>query len=565
VDSLLNLLDQLLAQLLVRQAGVSPQSVGALTSQSLPAIRAYLAGRSNYRVGRNSAAVRDFERALDIDSTFALAALDLATATTKLIRQRTCANTMCSYRSTTPGFRDGSPESDNLSFERAIRLAYASRAKLGSRDRPQLDALRGRHWPAPSSAREVLGDLQAADNAAPDRADTKYLLGLMMLYQGPSLGYSDAWVRAEAHFNDALRLDGTFLPPLARLVEVAAYARDAPKLRRYASMYLALDPVGATSDYVRWRAAAAMNDRRALSAIRARFESLDLGTLRQIVTASQMSGLAMDDADRAATLIIARTTDPLERALSLYWMHILALNRGRPHEANRLLGLRRELDSASMGFWQSTNYAALLGDGDSAEAAHSASERARFLARDTLLNGTRPRTARGAQDSMFTLTHANSEGLWYWAQGRTRDAEQVIRFLRRNGDIETADVIEMLIATDANRIDADALRARVESAITRACCARVRAHTSLLLAVAYERGRRYADALRIVRRNRWSSPAFLSTWLRMEGRLAGQLGDREGALRAYEHYLALRSNPERRLLPERESIRAEVSRLRRGR
>jgi hypothetical protein len=58
---------------------------------------------------------------------------------------------------------------------------------------------------------------------------------------------------------------------------------------------------------------------------------------------------------------------------------------------------------------------------------------------------------------------------------------------------------------------------------------------------------------------------MLSTQLREEGRLAARLGDRAGAIRAYEHYLALRSNPEPALLPARDSIRAEVNRLKRSR
>ena len=70
----------------------------------------------------------------------------------------------------------------------------------------------------------------------------------------------------------------------------------------------------------------------------------------------------------------------------------------------------------------------------------------------------------------------------------------------------------------------------------------------------------------MIRRGVWYyPPRLLSTQLREEGRLAARLGDRTGAIRAYEHYLALRSNPEPVLLPQRDSIRAEVNRLKRSR
>jgi tetratricopeptide (TPR) repeat protein len=49
--------------------------------------------------------------------------------------------------------------------------------------------------------------------------------------------------------------------------------------------------------------------------------------------------------------------------------------------------------------------------------------------------------------------------------------------------------------------------------------------------------------------------------LREEGRLAAMTGDREGAIRAYRHYLALRYNPEPSVKPAVDSVRAELGRL----
>ena len=40
------------------------------------------------------------------------------------------------------------------------------------------------------------------------------------------------------------------------------------------------------------------------------------------------------------------------------------------------------------------------------------------------------------------------------------------------------------------------------------------------------------------------------------------LGDFRGAVRAYEHYLVLRSNPEPALVPATDTVRAELARLR---
>jgi hypothetical protein len=97
------------------------------------------------------------------------------------------------------------------------------------------------------------------------------------------------------------------------------------------------------------------------------------------------------------------------------------------------------------------------------------------------------------------------------------------------------------------------------------CCA-MPPYTDIALARAYEESGDEAAALRVIRRGVWYfPPRLLSTQLREEGRLAARLGDSAGAIRAWEHYLALRSNPEPPLIAERDSIRAEVNRLKRGR
>ncbi len=59
----------------------------------------------------------------------------------------------------------------------------------------------------------------------------------------------------------------------------------------------------------------------------------------------------------------------------------------------------------------------------------------------------------------------------------------------------------------------------------------------------------------------WSNSQYLATFLREEGRLAALTGDRAGAIRAYQHYLALRSDPEPSLKPEVDRVRAELARL----
>ena len=53
----------------------------------------------------------------------------------------------------------------------------------------------------------------------------------------------------------------------------------------------------------------------------------------------------------------------------------------------------------------------------------------------------------------------------------------------------------------------------------------------------------------------------LASSLREEGHLAELVGDREAAIRAYQHYLALRMDPEPALLPEVADVRSALRRL----
>ena len=58
---------------------------------------------------------------------------------------------------------------------------------------------------------------------------------------------------------------------------------------------------------------------------------------------------------------------------------------------------------------------------------------------------------------------------------------------------------------------------------------------------------------------------YLSTFLREEGRLAALTGDTAGAIRAYQHHLALRPDPEPEVKPEVERVGAELAKLMRQR
>jgi hypothetical protein len=69
-------------------------------------------------------------------------------------------------------------------------------------------------------------------------------------------------------------------------------------------------------------------------------------------------------------------------------------------------------------------------------------------------------------------------------------------------------------------------------------------------------------ALAAARRRTFGNyPRYLPSFLREEGRLAALSGDTAGAIAAYRHYLALRSDPEPAVRPQVERVRGALAAL----
>jgi hypothetical protein len=205
--------------------------------------------------------------------------------------------------------------------------------------------------------------------------------------------------------------------------------------------------------------------------------------------------------------------------------------------------------------------AALFNDGERAVADSSAREMERTLARDTL----RPLSPDARRPTSVAML---GQSMWYLDRGDTVRAAAATDWLQRHADSRNSVfsvVPAMLIATSARRPDGVVLRALVDSMARDGCCA-LPPFVNFALAHAYEESGDEAGALRAIRRGvGYNPPRMLAVQRREEGRLAARLGDRAGAIRAYEHYLALRSDPEPPFVAQRDSIRAKVNRLKRGR
>ena len=268
-DDLSALVDRLVAQILTASAGEEPQRLAALTSTSLPALKAYLEGQAAYRRGRYAEALEKYGLALDFDSTFALAGLGLHLA-------------------------DGWVGTGHARA-RGDAAAWRWRERLSERDRAILNATVGSTYPRVPTTRERLDATERALRLAPDHVELWYTLGDLYFHYGRILGAEDWEAQAERGFRRAVELDSTFAAPTGHLVALYARQKRTADLVRLADAELARVPDGASADYLRLRKALALG----LPLSAAGLDSLATETLGWIGMNTQDDGVAVAFGARA--------------------------------------------------------------------------------------------------------------------------------------------------------------------------------------------------------------------------------------------------------------------------
>jgi len=539
-DSLTALVDQLTAQLLAQEAGEAPQRLAALTSTSLPALRAYLEGQATYRQGRYLEAEQRFRAALEIDSTFALAALGYVAARYWTVN----------------GF---DPE--------GLRLAWTHRERLSERDRALLIGLVGPDYPRTSAAREILEAMQRAVESSPDRPEGWYWLGEQYYHTGPALGIAAAHDRAREAFQKAVQLDSTFSGPLSHLIDLSMMRGDRSAHDRWLARYLEVNPTGEFRNYELWQSALVFGDTATLDSVRALFPEMTTIALRAVVRTTELKGFLTQDAEAAAGLLRERSATPSERLATGALLHDYALDRGRPSEALTLTeGLRQFVPGNAV--FRVRVIDALYGGGDTTAALAAAGE-LEASAVAPLLEDVDSRAEQFAD--ICTLEQWRLfRGVYGWAP------ESIARLRRAvypsdSSSVESyahtcADLLEAMRATFLEQPDADTLVVRIDDKLASMPAGvyqlgRLDRPGNLAVAHLLEQRGDLQAAYRAVQRREFFVTRYLATYLREEGRLAARIGDRDAAVRAYRHYLALRSQPEPALMAEVEGVRSELGRL----
>jgi serine/threonine-protein kinase len=509
-DSLPSLLDALVGRLLVLDAGASGERVSPLAGVPLDALQRYLAGRAAERAGHYAAAVGAYGRALDADSTFALAALRLWLAATSWAASPRAAD--------------------------AYRLAARHADRLGPRDRLLLGAATGPDQPR--SCAETLRARQQAVNEAPDMPDLWYLLGETLTHCGPAMGLDDSRRRAASAFDHALTLDSTYTAAYEHLPRLYASVGDTVRARRAATLLGRADSAGA-------------------AITRAPLEAATLAVATSLLLDD---GARADTADQLLGRLPQAATTAADRARAESVTRAVLLMRGRPARAAALMraspaGLDAPFALLAARFW----------DGDTTLAR---------AARDTVrgvVAAPPPDSAAGRDDWTSAAFALGADAA---ARRDTAELARAVAALRglpappdapRAGRARhLATLLDAELASLAGRGDAGAALAAADSMLREAPGgAYVEGAGNLIVASVWERAGDLPRAYAATRRYRMDGtiPFAFSTYLREQARLAERTGARDRAVELYRHYLALRRVAEPSLAAHLASVRAELTRL----
>ncbi len=538
-DSLPALIDRLTGQLLVRGAGVGAQGEASLTTRSLPALQAYLAGQREYRRGDYDSAAAHFSRAVGIDSSFTLAQWGLLLAN---------------------GW--GATVSN---VTRVQQLAWEGRDRLSQRDRALIEAYLGPRFPEPPLEADLLAERERAVTRYGDVADAWYLLGDKYFHQGRYLGYPDWVERAATAFERAVALDSTFAGPLSHLINIAAWRHDTASARRYARLYNAAAPATGGFDHlVRFDLARTLHDPVMEREFWVTFDTA-ANRVAYVAGYALGSGSSLATVDSLLDVVARRAGSEVDRGNYHFLRALRLFNSGRPAAAGRQLDSVPMPDPARALFRVMTT---AYFDADSATGASAAALLADLTA------GALPDNA-AARDMALQAICALEQ--WRLARGDGAGVARAAARLRQAAEprdgarlVRNAHLCAMLLeagaATLAGQPDARRLVERVDSAMRRG--PRNIGETWLSPTENLLIGRMFAAlgdparGLAAVRRGgHFDNDQLVSTYRREEGRLAALAGDREGAIRAYNRYLELMADPEPAVQPVVDEVKQELARL----
>jgi DNA-binding SARP family transcriptional activator/Tfp pilus assembly protein PilF len=297
---LFGLVDDLARQLVAGHSagpGARLTRLAALTTASLPALKAYLQGEADLRRGRYFDAMDALQRAVAADQSFALAYYRLAAAAAG----------------------SAMPE-----LARSVSDAgHAHRERLSAHDRLLLDAQRAWLHGAVSQAETLYGTITGSH---PDDVEAWFLLGDLLFHSNPLRGRSAA--EAREPFERALELEPDHVSAMVHLARIAAIEGRTVDADDLAGCALAAGPDADQALSLRALLAWLRGDRVAQAVV-----ADELQRARAVTVAVAFSDVALYSGDLAGADALARgfiqaaRSDEMRALCHLLLAHV-ALARG---------------------------------------------------------------------------------------------------------------------------------------------------------------------------------------------------------------------------------------------
>jgi hypothetical protein len=387
---------------------------------------------------------------------------------------------------------------------------------------------------------------------APDSPEAWYTLGDKIWHNGALAGLSDTWRRASAAFNHSISLDSTYSPALEHVSEIAAGLDDSAGVRRGIALLTRIDSLSPVAQARRWHAAAFLGDTAEIRKVLASDSILDPGPSYVIIYAFDMPmNLAGTHSIYPRALAHSASADDRAR-IEETWSRY-ELMRGHPSHEPPLV------DSPVAVRQTYAVLGALFADGDSARGRAAGDALEGQLGRPLLAGDENQVGARFAAGQYAVATRRADLVRQAIADLRTARAASGSPW---QSDLPRAYalLLEAQVAATSRSADAPERLRELDSALADPVWVSWASYGNLIAARLHEERGEIPAALAAVRRRGVGMPGFphYVKYLREEGRLAALTGDRQGAIRAYRHYLALRGDAEPGLQPEVRRVREEL-------
>lgn len=304
LDSLLVLTDRISVQLLAAATNEQVKSVVSLASTPLVAVQDYLAGKAAFRRGQYKAAMDLEARAVELDTTFALAALELVRVA---------------------GWVGEAPL-----LTRGYKLAWAYREKLDPADRAFVRAVAGPRYPDASTRMEWLNAWKEAATLRPERPEAWFEVGDLLFHNPWLEGQTriQGLNRSRQLFQRALDVSPGYVPAIQHLIQIAASENQSAEVKNLAAR---LDDLQVSEDvraYLRWRTAVALSSGKDLKRARPLLDSAGSLPLAWVTLTVLDDSLPVEEATWATMQEVARAKSDRERIDGYLGQHAAWLNAG---------------------------------------------------------------------------------------------------------------------------------------------------------------------------------------------------------------------------------------------